>query len=323
MPKSEAELQRLLSLLPYLNRRKGEPIKGVARELGVTVKSLLKDLNRLSLCGIPPFGPEDFILSTVDEDGKLMMDFAGQFKAPLHLTPREALALRLVLLPLLEPRRGSYSRIFRSILAKIESALLPWDQESVDKLTHRMVAESLDRSSAEILDLLRRAREGKKTVEMVYYAASSGELAKRRIDPYGFLLHAGQWYVVAFSHHAKEEHNYKVSRIREAKLLEETYKIPAGFDITTYRSGLLFEPTGREQEVKVWFSPKVARWIVEENRDATKNKDGSAVLTLYATHFTWIARWILKYGDEARILAPQEAVLEVQKILNKRFQKEL
>jgi len=319
MPKSETELQRLLSLLPYLNRRKGYSIKAVAKELGIPMPTLLRDLDRLSLCGVPPYGPADLILASVDEEGKLYMDSAGQFKAPLHLTLQEALALRLAVLPLLEPKKSSYARIFRSILSKINAGLLPGDREAVDMLTRKMVAETLDRSSARILDLLRQARVDQKTVEMVYYIASSGELVRRRIDPYGFLHHAGQWYVVAYSHYAKDVHNYKASRIREIKLLSDHYEIPGRFDITQYHTGLLFEPTGQEQEVKVWFSPNVARWIVEASHNAKLQKDGSATLTLRANRFAWIARWVLKYGEEAKILTPPEAKLEVQKIINNRL----
>lgn len=316
MAKSEKEIQRLLTLLAFLNKQKGRPVDQVAAELGTSTKQLLQDLDQLCLYGVPPFGPDDYFLATVDEDGKLEMAFTEQFKAPLHLTPQEAIALRMALLPLLAGSAGPYGALINGILKKIDRALLPEDRQAVDQLEETIVVEQSERDIIPLLDALRRARRRQRSVEITYYSGSSGEVNRRRIDPYGFVLSGGSWYTVAFCHKSGAIRTFRVSRIKEASPTAETYQIPGDFDIATYASGHIFKPSGQEQDVELRFSSKVARWILERSALAKRNKDGSATMILKASNYAWIARWILLYGPEAEIVRPPEARAEIVKILD-------
>jgi proteasome accessory factor C len=317
--KSEKEIQRLLTLLAFLNKQKGRPVDQVAAELGTSTKQLLQDLDQLCLYGVPPFGPDDYFLATVDEDGKLEMAFTEQFKAPLHLTPQEAIALRMALLPLLAGSAGRYGALISGILNKIDRALLPEDRIAVDQLEDTIAIEQSGRDTVPMLDALRQARRRQKGVEITYYSGSSGEVNQRRIDPYGFVLSGGSWYVVAFCHKSEAIRTFRVSRIKEASLTASQYDIPEDFDIATYATGHIFKPSGQEQDVELWFSAKVARWILERSALAKRNKDGSASMILKASHYAWIARWVLLYGPEAEIVRPPEARAEIVKILDKQL----
>jgi proteasome accessory factor C len=315
MAKTSKEIQRLLTLLAFLNRRRGVVVDRVARELGVTRAQLLKDLDQLSMCGVPPFGPNDLFMATVDEDGRLDMAYTDQFRSPLHLTPREAIALRTALAPLTAERSGPFSKTARGIIAKLDRALLPQDRQFVDNLDQRVAVEAEDRETGRMLETLQRARSRLCSVEITYYTGSSGELGRRVVDPYGFVLFGGSWYLVGFCHKAKAERTFKVERVKEVTITGPEYKIPDSFDIAAYSAGHLFRPSGVEKEVRIRFSPAIARWILERSSLARRRKDGSAEMTLMAGSFAWIARWILQYGAEAEVLAPEEARAEVRKIL--------
>jgi len=58
----------------------------------------------------------------------------------------------------------------------------------------------------------------------------------------------------------------------------------------------------------------VAPYILERSANAVANKDGSAVLTVRANSFAWVARWVMGYGKEARILKPNETIKVLIKI---------
>ena len=319
MAKSSKEIHRLLTLIPFLNSRRGVPVNDVARELGVPTQQLLKDLDQLSLYGAPPFGPGDLFLATVDEENKLEIAYADQFSAPLHLTADEAVSLRLALLPLLAGASGAYVKLIQNILFKIDHALLPQDRMALDQLEDKITVDPGGSESGATLDLLRSARQKTRRVEITYYSGSSGEVKKRSIDPYGFVLFGGAWYTVALDHNSGEIRTFRVSRIKEASPLADSYQIPNGFDITKYATGHIFKPTGQEQDVELWFSPKVARWVLERSTLAKKNRDGSATMTLKASNFAWIARWILLYGPEAKIVKPKQAQQELVKIIENRL----
>jgi len=43
-----------------------------------------------------------------------------------------------------------------------------------------------------------------------------------------------------------------------------------------------------------------------------ENKDGSIVLSFKTNHFFEVKRWVLSWGDGAKVLAPKELVEEVK-----------
>ncbi|MBI4727325.1 WYL domain-containing protein [candidate division TA06 bacterium] len=315
MAKTSGELERLLTLIPFLNSRQGHPIADIAAELGISQAQLLKDLDRLCLYGTPPFGPNDLFLAAVDEQGRLEMAYTEQFAAPLHLLPSEAMALRMSLLPLLAGASGPYGKTVKRILGKIDQALLPQDRLAVDHLDEKIVAAAAESSNSGALEILRKARQQNRQARIEYYSGASGQSSTRIIEPYGFVLFGDSWYAVAFCHKSREQRTFKISRIKQARLLKQKYRIPEYFDINQFAQGHIFKPTGNEQKVALWFSPAIARWILERNAQAIKNKDGSAGLSLMAQNFAWIARWVLLYGPEARIIEPKEARDEVRKII--------
>ncbi len=318
MAKTSKDVQRLLTLLAFLNRRRGARIDQAAAELGLSRRTLLAELDRLSMCGAPPFGPNDLFMAAVDEEGRLDIAYADQFRAPLRLTPAEAMTLRMALMPLMERSDQAFARMAAGLAEKLERALLPQDRRSYDRISRSMAAASRDRDASGTLEALRRARDGKRAVEMVYYSGSTGQAKRRVVEPYGFVQSGGSWYLAGFCRLSGERRIFKVSRIKELKLTGEAYRIPADFDVAEYTKGGLFKPSGAEKEVRIRFSPAVARWILERNEGARRLKDGSAELAIKAGSFAWIARWVLQYGREARILEPPEARAEVRKILDRR-----
>jgi predicted DNA-binding transcriptional regulator YafY len=315
MAKTSGELERLLTLIPFLNSRQGQPVQDIAAELGISQAQLLKDLDRLCLYGTPPFGPNDLFMATVDEQGRLEMAYTEQFAAPLHLLPSEAMALRMSLLPLLAGASGPYGKTVKGILGKIDQALLPQDRLAVDHLDEKIIAAAPGSANSGTLEILRKARRQNLQVEIDYYSGSTGQSSTRAIEPYGFVMFGGAWYAVAFCRKSGEQRTFKISRIKQARLLKQKYLIPETFDINKFAQGHIFKPTGNERKVELWFSPAVARWILERNPQAKRNKDGSASLSLMARNFAWIARWVLLYGPEARIKGPPEAVQELISIV--------
>lgn len=318
MAKTERDIRHLLNLLALLNKRKGDRIDRVASELGIDKRRLMAELDRISLCGAPPYGPDDLFMAVVDEEGRLDISYAEQFRAPMHLTPQEAMALRMAVMPLLGRPEQPFSRLAKGLLDKLETALLPQDRLALDRLQRSMLADAKGSDIAPALETLHAARTRQRSVEMAYYSGSSGQLKLRTVDPYGFVLFGGSWYLVGWCHLARERRIFKVSRIKELRQTEHPYQIPWDFDISAYARSSLFRPSGKEAMVRIWFSPKVARWVLESNGQAKRQKDGSVLLEIKASGFAWLARWVLQYGTEAEILGPPEARAEVLRILEKR-----
>jgi proteasome accessory factor B len=79
-------------------------------------------------------------------------------------------------------------------------------------------------------------------------------------------------------------------------------------------------PEGRIYNVKLLFLPSVADDVAEakwhSTQKVTRNDDGSAVVEFRIDGLSEITWWILGYGDQVRVLAPQalrQRVLDVAK----------
>jgi predicted DNA-binding transcriptional regulator YafY len=57
----------------------------------------------------------------------------------------------------------------------------------------------------------------------------------RRLEPYGLVLKAGRWYLVA----APGPRTYRVDQILHLRVLEEEFGVPEGFDLARYWQGYL------------------------------------------------------------------------------------
>jgi predicted DNA-binding transcriptional regulator YafY len=65
----------------------------------------------------------------------------------------------------------------------------------------------------------------------ISYRRDDGSV-KRRLEPLGIVLKAGTWYLVARTD--DQIRTYRVSRIREAVALDETFERPSPFDLATW-----------------------------------------------------------------------------------------
>ena len=57
----------------------------------------------------------------------------------------------------------------------------------------------------------------------------------RRLEPYGLVLKAGRWYLVA----APGPRTYRVDQILDLRVLDEEFSVPEGFELAGYWQGYL------------------------------------------------------------------------------------
>ena len=92
---SQAQVRRLLSLVPYLREHDGAPVADVAAAFGVSPRTLRADLGVLWMCGMPGLTPGDLIdidMDAVDGEGVIHLSNADYLPRPLRLSADEALA---------------------------------------------------------------------------------------------------------------------------------------------------------------------------------------------------------------------------------------
>jgi len=220
---------------------------------------------------------------------------------------------------MLEAYSGSaYESQLRSSIARL-SELLP--EENWIDLQHLADERVLFRSGANMVNLdpliweslLEASRAGHR-VWMRYYAASDNKESERTIDPY--LLHiyrATNPYVIGYCHLRNAIRWFRIDRIKQLKILDESFERPSDFNSKIYLDQIFQAEVGSvSHQVAIWFDSSTAPFLRERtwhiSQQITEQDDGSMTLHLKVTGLKEIKRWVMGYGKGAKVLEPQELV---------------
>lgn len=218
----ELRASRLLSVLMLLQSRGRVSAAALSRELGVSVRTILRDLEHLGEAGIP-------VTSERGRGGGFEL-LRGWRTRLTGLTPDEARALFLAGLP------GPASELgLGEALASAELKLLATlpDGWSLDA---RRVRERLHldpfpwyRSAARSRHLVdvSGAVWNDRRLRMRYQSWKG--VVERTIDPLGLVLKAGEWYLVGRS--GSEPRTYRLSSVVELTVEDARFVRPPAFDL--------------------------------------------------------------------------------------------
>ncbi|HYO83525.1 MAG TPA: YafY family protein [Bryobacteraceae bacterium] len=217
---------RLLSILMFMQSRERVTARELAARLEVSERTILRDMDALSGCGIP----------VVAERGKnggwsLLEDYRVNLT---RLTPAEVQSLFLAPPESLMADLG-LSRASEAALTKLEATLPATARDNAELARRRIYIDARGwRDPAEsisclplLLDALWRGRR----VRFVY-ARDLGEAGERTGDPLGLVAKGSTWYLIATVE--RDIRTYRVSRIREAAVLDEPANYPGHFDLAAH-----------------------------------------------------------------------------------------
>lgn len=278
----------------------------LARDLGVHVRTVYRDVEFLrDRLGAPvqALGTRGYSYS---DPSYSLPDFT--------LTEGELLAF-LVAERVVEGYAGSgapFLQRMREGLQKLAKGLGRDVTVALDDLHHRRYqfeSGPLRQVRPEFVGAVHRAMASKQTMVIRYHAITGDGITEREIEPYHLVNHRGDWYLVARCRLRGDMRTFSLSRVLECREGTDTYQVPRDFDPQTYFQSALSIFRGSEvQEVRVYFSPLAARWIVERtwhpSQRVERGPDGSAVLTLTVAPTVEVVHWILAHGREARVLSP-------------------
>ncbi|AIG78607.1 helix-turn-helix transcriptional regulator [Amycolatopsis japonica] len=298
---------RLVSLVLLLRHRGRLSATTLARELEVSTRTVLRDIEALSAAGVPVYAERgrhggfallpgfQTELTGLNHDEALALLIAGSRRGAQAFGLGSALASAMlkVIDALPEGQRDTAAGAARRLLIDPET----------DLLSRRVAGEEV--SDAIVAEVRRAVFSGHKL--RIHYAASGQAARWRTVDPIGLVTVRDQGYLLATR--AGEDRTYRLSRLRAAEELPEPAERPERVDLdrtwqersTRFRTGgdqvaveLRVDPARRDQLVGT------ALAVLAEETD----EDGRLRLEVTfqdARHAEW-ALWNLAADAEA--LAP-------------------
>jgi proteasome accessory factor C len=296
---SQAQVRRLLSLVPYLREHDGVAMTDVAAAFGVSPATLRDDLSVLWMCGMPGLSPGDLIdidMDAVDGEGVIHLSNADYLTRPLRLAADEALALVLALRTLREiagpGRRAAVDRA----LAKLERAAgnIATEQANVS------VTAARDEIQARIDEGLQRG----KRLDLTYDVASRAETTRRLVDPLRVFVLDGYGYLEAWCYSARALRTFRLDRVAAVEVTDTDIDPHEGVALKDL-SGGWFESLKDSPLVTVELRPWAA-WVAEyyPTEGLVRHPDGSLTISLRVTDPSWLRGLLLRLRGGARVVEP-------------------
>ena len=313
--RGESPLIRQWLLLSALGSRSGGwTVKELMRELEVSEKTVRRDLECLQEAGFP-------LREIVGPRGRKAWHIEpNQAWAGTPFTFDEALAIYLGR-RFLEPLAGTVifeaaCRAFRKIRASLKPEALRYVDRFAGLFHQTAVGHSQYAAKAEQIDRLMIGIEDRKALFLTYQSLQATEPVTYDVYPYGLVRHHDSLYLIGHSPQHDQIRHWKVDRMQNVELTDFPFQPPEGFSLGDHlASSFGIWDGGDEVQVKIRFSPAVARYVQEKHWHAsqrlTVEQDGSLLAEFRLSGTAEVKSWVLSFGKEAEVLEPRELRREI------------
>lgn len=297
----EATTERVLRLLALLQRRPSWTAAELAAELGVTDRSVRRDVERLRALGYP-------VHATAGVGGGYQLG-AGTRLPPLLLDDEEAIATAVSLRMASGGTVAGAGEAALRALAKLDQVMPPRlraEVRAVHGAIETLVGPGVE-IDAELLVTLARACRDALRVRFRYAGRDSAE-RERIVEPTRMVATGRRWYLMAWDVDGADWRTFRLDRMRDVVATTWRFRPREDPDPVAYVQRSVTEAPyrylarvrlrARPDEVRELVPPQVGR--VEDDRD------GWCVLVVGGVDLDWLAVHVARLGFEAEVLEPPE-----------------
>jgi proteasome accessory factor B len=275
----------------------------LADELGVSRRTLFRDLNMLEAAGIPYYNE--------GEGYRIVSSF---FLPPVNLKVTEAMGLMTLAKvaseqrgqPMLEPALEAIRKLVTMAPAPLREVCV----EMMENVTVRATAPAFVGDDRDHYHVLQKAIDQKRVVRMCYHSLFDGGDIEIELKPYHMHFAVRAWYVIGFSQVHKQVRTFRLSRIESMHITEKRFELKKPFSIDAYLGkAWSLIPEGRVHRVELEFGPRVGSNVCETQWHATQEHelldDGRCLMSFEVDGLNEIYWWLLGYGDQVVVRSPQ------------------
>lgn len=268
----------------------------LAEELEVSVRTVYRDVDALSAAGVPLYGDAGHA------GGYRLLDGYRTRLTGLTADEAEALFLSGVPGPAAELGLGS---VLAAAQLKVRAALPAELRVHADRISGRFHLDTpgwyADSDEAPYLPAVADAVWNSRVLHVLYRRWAEPTDVERRLEPYGLVLKAGRWYVVA----GPGPRTFRVDQILRLDVSGEEFTRPDDFDLAAYWAAYQrdFHDRLYRGEAVVRLAPGVtlARAV-----DGLAQPDGWTRATVPIESVDHALGEFLRLGTDVEVLEPPE-----------------
>jgi predicted DNA-binding transcriptional regulator YafY len=302
---ARSQLSRLIELILVLQRGRCVNAREMAERCGVSRRTIYRDLDALTLAGVP-------IRYRKDKQGySLIGDFAFDPATGAEVEA-EALAIAVAGRPNVgfarmdDARRGA---------ARFVQALPPEPRQRMATLAEALVGlagvGNPSADSAALHATLLQALKERRQVRLWCWDEAGHDTVSTKLSPYRLVFADDGWAAIGRSSLHREVWTAWLPRVRKAVLTDDHFTIPPRFSLERYLGHAWRVTRGKtRQEVWVRFSTRVAPEIVarvwHRSQLIEALPDGRVDLHASLDGLDEFLDWLFRFGDQVEVVAPEE-----------------
>lgn len=234
---------------------------------------------------------------------------AGFKLPPMMFTDDEALALSIGLLAARSLGLAEAAPAVASAQAKLERIMpanLKRRVSAVDETVKLDLSRPTSPDTNAALVALSAAAQNRQRVHL-HYRNADGDDSQRDFDPYGLAYRGGRWYVAGMCHLRKDLRSFRLDRIGQVTLLEQSFTRPADFDALAHLSfSVATIPRAFATEVLLKTDLRSARDHLFDAAGIFEQTDDGVLLRNQSDDLDWFARQLARLPFAFEIRHPPE-----------------
>lgn len=286
---------RLFGIVYILLSRGTVTAKELAEHFEVSVRTIYRDIEQLSSMNIPVY------MVKGKNGGISLMENYRLDRAMLTEEEQKQVLFALQSLESLNTGKNDVLDKFKAIFNK----------DSKDWICVDFSVWGKSDAHGSFFNTVKLAVLNSKRIEFLYFN-SKGEKSLRKAEPLQILFKHNAWYIFAFDTEKQDYRLFKMTRIKDMKLLDEAFirKMPEReFD---------GERKINTVSLVLEISPQMAYRVYDEfEGDCISIKEnGKFIVSAEYPEDEWVYGYILSFGEYARVISPER----VKAVIRQRLQ---
>lgn len=287
---------RLFRILYYILEKGKVTANELSEKFEVSVRTIYRDIDVISSAGIP-------IYATQGKGGGI--EIAEDFVLKKSLLSEKEQEQILIALRGLEGINKQYEN---ELLTKLSAF---FKIKNTNWIEVDFTNWQKDNEYDELFNDIKSAIINKNIISFKYFSSNEKETS-REVKPIRLLFKGWDWYVYTFCLLRNEFRYFKLSRIRDLKILDENFE-------DSYEDVVLIKKMEYKDtvHVKLKFDRKVAFRVYDEMGDIKEDEEGNLYAEIELPNDYNLYNYIFSFGESVEVLEPIEIRNNIRDMINK------
>ncbi|MFQ6397062.1 helix-turn-helix transcriptional regulator [Nocardia sp. KC 131] len=292
--------ERVLTLLGLLQQRQVWTGPELAERLGVTPRTVRRDVERLRTLGYP-------VHASQGVGGGYQLG-AGQDLPPLLLDDEEAIVTAVSLLVGAGGAVASAGDAALRALTKLDRVLPTRLRHEVRALSGAVESFDGGRAPVDPGVLMTLARACRDEVEAEFDYPSGSEVRRRRVEPYRLVASDRRWYLLAYDLDRDDWRSFRVDKMTQVSARTWRFRPRAAPDAATYvQEGVASRVYPHQARFLVHASADTVRAQIPAAAAVVRRREGELCEVLSgASNLDAVLMHVLLLGHDFEVLDPPE-----------------